>query len=113
VKTLQPLLSDAARSVLISTIRFYQLTLSPFFGPCCRYNPSCSHYGVEAIRRFGVLRGGWLTVLRILRCNPWGGAGEDPVPNHWHHANGIPTRQKSPTWITTVRRALTAERTRS
>lgn len=113
MKTFPPLLSEAARSTLIGAIRLYQLTLSPFFGPCCRYTPSCSHYGVEAIGRFGALRGGWLTILRILRCNPWGGTGEDPVPNHETPSKRAVTEQPSPARITMVRRTLTAERNRS
>jgi len=83
VRTFQICLSGTTRAVLLGAIRLYQLTLSPVFGPCCRYAPSCSHYGADAIRRFGVLRGGWLTFYRVLRCNPWGGAGNDPVPESW------------------------------
>ena len=83
VRRLRTFFSDAARLLLLAAIRLYQLILSPFFGPCCRYTPSCSHYGAEAIARFGAGRGGWLTLKRILRCNPWGGAGEDPVPHSW------------------------------
>lgn len=83
MRTFLPVLSDTARTVLLGAIRLYQLTLSPIFGPCCRYSPSCSHYGAEAVRRFGVLRGSWLAFHRVLRCNPWGGAGEDPVPQHF------------------------------
>lgn len=71
------------RFLLLGAIRLYQLSLSPIFGPCCRFSPSCSHYGADAIGRFGALRGGWLTLSRVLRCNPWGGAGDDPVPARW------------------------------
>jgi putative membrane protein insertion efficiency factor len=113
VKTFQPLLSEAARSILIGAIRLYQWTLSPFFGPCCRYTPSCSHYGAEAIRRFGALRGGWLTLRRILRCNPWSGAGDDPVPDHWGTSKRTFTDHQGETRTTVVRHALPAERTRS
>jgi len=49
-------------------------------GPSCRYTPTCSQYGIEAIKKYGPLKGGWLTVKRIARCNPWGGHGHDPVP---------------------------------
>ena len=61
-------------------IRLYQLTISPLLGPRCRFYPSCSHYALEALTRFGVLRGGWLTLKRIGRCHPWNPGGLDPVP---------------------------------
>lgn len=66
--------------MLIGFIRFYQQAVSPYFGAACRYTPTCSAYGVEAIHKHGPLKGGWLTVRRILSCNPWGGHGYDPVP---------------------------------
>ncbi len=65
---------------LILLIRIYQVTLSPFIGRNCRYTPTCSNYGIEAIQKYGVIKGGWLTIKRILSCNPWGGSGYDPVP---------------------------------
>lgn len=65
---------------LILLIRIYQVTLSPFIGKNCRYTPTCSNYGIEAIRKYGAIKGGWLTFKRILSCNPWGGSGYDPVP---------------------------------
>lgn len=49
-------------------------------GPSCRYTPTCSQYGLEAIKKYGPIKGGWLTLKRVLRCNPWGGHGHDPVP---------------------------------
>jgi uncharacterized protein len=61
-------------------IRTYQLTLGPFMGGHCRFHPTCSEYGLEAFRRHGPLRGLWLTGRRILRCHPFGGSGDDPVP---------------------------------
>ncbi|MDR2970891.1 MAG: membrane protein insertion efficiency factor YidD [Bacteroidales bacterium] len=61
-------------------IKLYQLTLSPFFGKQCRFIPTCSQYGIEAIQKHGAWKGGWFTIKRILRCNPWGGSGYDPVP---------------------------------
>ena len=66
--------------LLILLIRVYQVTLSPFIGRQCRYVPTCSNYGIEAIKKYGAIKGGWLTVKRILSCNPWGGSGYDPVP---------------------------------
>ncbi len=74
------------RHVLRFFIRIYQLTLSPMFGPRCRFYPSCSHYGMEAIDKHGALRGSWLTLKRIGRCHPFHEGGFDPVPcpKHLH-----------------------------
>ncbi len=66
--------------VLIQPIRFYQKFISPLTPPTCRFTPTCSHYAVEAIRKHGPFKGLALAVWRILRCNPWGGSGYDPVP---------------------------------
>ncbi len=68
------------RAVLIAVIRMYQWTVSPWLGPACRFEPSCSNYAVEAIRRHGVARGLWLATRRLLRCHPWHEGGWDPVP---------------------------------
>lgn len=67
-------------NLLILLIRIYQFTLSPFIGRNCRYTPTCSNYGIEAIRKYGALKGGWLTIKRVASCHPWGGSGYDPVP---------------------------------
>ena len=64
----------------IRLISAYQHVLSPYMPGACRYTPTCSHYGQEAIERYGLVRGGWLAVKRLLRCQPWGGSGYDPVP---------------------------------
>ena len=61
-------------------IRVYQRVISPLLPPACRFYPSCSAYGYEAIRQYGIARGGWLTVRRLARCQPFGGSGYDPVP---------------------------------
>ncbi|ASP16616.1 membrane protein insertion efficiency factor YidD [Neisseria sp. 23W00296] len=61
-------------------IRFYQYCISPLVPPRCRYTPTCSQYALEAVRRYGALKGGLLAVKRIARCHPWGGHGHDPVP---------------------------------
>lgn len=66
--------------LLIGIIRFYQLAISPYLPPSCRYTPSCSVYGIEALKKYGPIKGGWLTIKRIASCNPWGGSGYDPVP---------------------------------
>jgi hypothetical protein len=64
----------------IGLIKVYQLVISPLLGPSCRYTPTCSQYGLEAFQKYGPVKGLWLTVKRIARCNPWGGHGHDPVP---------------------------------
>lgn len=66
--------------IFLKLIRLYQLLISPMLGANCRYYPTCSQYGVEAIRKYGPFKGGWMTLKRIGRCNPWGGHGHDPVP---------------------------------
>jgi hypothetical protein len=68
------------RRVLIGIIRAYQLVLSPLMGRQCRFEPTCSCYAIEAIKRHGSVRGGWLGVKRICRCHPFSPGGYDPVP---------------------------------
>ena len=67
------------KRLALGLIRGYQRFVSPLLPPSCRYVPTCSEYGYEAIAKYGILKGGWLAVWRILRCNPWGGSGYDPV----------------------------------
>jgi uncharacterized protein len=66
--------------IFLLIIRFYQYVISPYFPASCRYTPSCSAYGAEALQKYGAYKGGWLTIKRIFSCNPWGGSGYDPVP---------------------------------
>ncbi|MDR6735111.1 MULTISPECIES: membrane protein insertion efficiency factor YidD [unclassified Sphingobacterium] len=66
--------------IFLIIIRFYQVFISPFLGASCRYTPTCSQYGKEAIIKYGPFKGGWMALKRIARCNPWGGHGHDPVP---------------------------------
>ncbi len=66
--------------IALLLIRAYQRWVSPLTPPSCIYTPTCSQYGYEAIRRYGVLRGGWLAAKRILRCHPWAQGRHDPVP---------------------------------
>ncbi|MDF7671327.1 membrane protein insertion efficiency factor YidD [Orbaceae bacterium ESL0721] len=64
----------------IFLIRIYQRFISPLLGPHCRFTPTCSQYAIIALRRFGLIKGGWLTVKRVLKCHPLHEGGEDPVP---------------------------------
>ncbi len=68
------------KKLLLALIRFYQKHVSPHTPPACKYYPTCSHYGYEAIERFGVIKGTGLAIWRILRCNPFSKGGYDPVP---------------------------------
>jgi hypothetical protein len=66
--------------LFILLLRFYKAVISPHLPVACRYTPTCSIYALGAMRRFGAFKGSWLTAGRLLRCQPWGGFGEDPVP---------------------------------
>lgn len=66
--------------LFIGLIKVYQYTISPMLGASCRYQPTCSQYGIEALKKHGPFKGGYLTLKRIASCNPWGGHGHDPVP---------------------------------
>lgn len=68
------------QTLLVALVRFYQGAISPFLPNACRYTPTCSQYMIEAVRKHGVWKGGWLGLRRIGRCHPWGGHGYDPVP---------------------------------
>lgn len=72
--------SRAAVAVLSVPIRLYRRYISPMKPPCCRFTPSCSAYALEALREWGAIRGSLLALRRVIRCNPFGGFGEDPVP---------------------------------
>ena len=79
---------NVLKLALGATIKSYQFCVSPFLGPSCRYLPSCSDYALEAIELYGVGRGSWLAVRRILRCQPFGASGYDPVPSNCRHVRG-------------------------
>jgi len=64
----------------IVLVRFYQVAISPYTPASCRYNPTCSHYTVEALKKHGLFYGGWLSIKRIFSCHPWSDGGYDPVP---------------------------------
>ncbi|MGZ3903328.1 MAG: membrane protein insertion efficiency factor YidD [Bacteroidia bacterium] len=67
------------KKIAILFVRFYQGAISPYMMPSCRFTPSCSQYTIEAINKYGALKGSWIGFKRICRCHPWGGSGYDPV----------------------------------
>ena len=74
------IISQLIRGVMTALIRFYQVVISPHIGNCCRFEPSCSQYVIEALQIHGVIKGSWLGFKRIMRCRPFGPSGYDPVP---------------------------------
>lgn len=68
------------KRLVLALIRFYQRYISPGLPPSCRFYPTCSHYTYQAVERYGVVKGGWLGIKRIVRCQPWNPGGYDPVP---------------------------------
>ena len=80
ISQMSGVLSRLGVGAAVGLVRAYQILISPWLGRPCRHAPSCSAYAIEALRRFGVLRGGWLTAKRLARCHPWGTSGYDPVP---------------------------------
>lgn len=68
------------QSIFIRLIKTYQYVISPLLAPTCRFTPSCSQYAIEVIVKHGVIRGTWLSIKRVLRCNPWHPGGYDPAP---------------------------------
>ena len=79
-----------AATLAAKIVRGYQLLVSPVLGPRCRFHPTCSEYTREALGRFGLLRGGWLSIRRIVRCQPFCEGGYDPVPKRFSWAAGNP-----------------------
>lgn len=71
---------EIPKNLLLLVIRFYRKFISPLSPPSCRFTPSCSHYGQEAVEKYGFLKGGWLAIKRIGRCHPFNPGGYDPVP---------------------------------
>ncbi len=73
-------MKKAIRKIFIFPVRIYQLVISPLLPPACRHTPTCSTYMIQAIEEWGAIKGLWLGIKRIGRCNPWGTSGYDPVP---------------------------------
>ncbi len=80
IKRLLQILNEILQFVFLAFIKVYQLFISPLLGSNCRYTPTCSQYGKEAILKYGPFKGLWLTIKRLSSCHPWGGHGHDPVP---------------------------------
>ena len=80
MKAIINFLKSVIGTLFIVLIKIYQNLISPILPNACRYTPTCSQYGIEAIKKYGAFKGGWLTLKRIASCNPWGGHGHDPVP---------------------------------
>ena len=73
-------LTNWPRRMVVTILRVYQLVVSPWLGPACRFEPTCSRYALEAVLSRGAIRGSWLAARRVCRCHPLGGSGYDPVP---------------------------------
>jgi putative membrane protein insertion efficiency factor len=80
MRTIANALKAIIGAFFVLLIKLYQYLISPLTGASCRYTPTCSQYGLEAVKKYGPFKGGWLTLKRIASCNPWGGHGHDPVP---------------------------------
>lgn len=88
--------SMGARWTGIALVWAYRLFLAPLFPATCRYRPSCSAYAIEAITRFGLVKGSWLAGRRLLRCHPWGDCGDDPVPAAFSFRDALRPRREWP-----------------
>ncbi len=82
-------MSNIAKFVTLQLLRAYKWAISPLLPPACRYLPTCSEYATEAVERYGALRGGWMALLRILRCHPFARSGYDPVVKHATHCGKL------------------------
>ncbi|MDB9762322.1 membrane protein insertion efficiency factor YidD [Alphaproteobacteria bacterium] len=69
------------KTIFVNIIKLYQYTISPLLGPHCRFNPTCSNYAIESIKKHNILKALFIIIKRISRCHPWGKSGDDPVPD--------------------------------
>ena len=76
------------RNISVLVLRLYRAVISPLYGDVCRYYPSCSSYALQAVQRYGVVRGSWMGIRRIARCHPWALGGVDDVPQRPESKNG-------------------------
>ena len=67
------------KQIGIFLVKIYQKIIPTYYRACCRYHPSCSEYAIAALNKYGLIKGGWIAIKRILRCNPWGSSGHDPL----------------------------------
>jgi len=74
------LLKSIIYNIVLLPVFFYRAVISPLKPSTCRYTPTCSKYAIDAVRKYGIFKGGYLALRRLLRCHPWGGSGYDPVP---------------------------------
>ena len=81
---------NPVKAIVRVLIRGYQVAISPVLPKSCRFYPTCSSYSLEAVERFGVIRGGWLAIKRIIRCHPWTDSDYDPVPETWSGDKKVP-----------------------
>ncbi len=79
-KGLKSIFQKVFLKMALGLVYFYRYAISPLTPPSCRFTPTCSEYALEALTKYGLFKGGWLSIKRILRCHPWGGRGYDPVP---------------------------------
>jgi uncharacterized protein len=103
--------SLAARGAIF-LIELYRHTVSPMRMPTCRFSPSCSQYAVEALTEYGLIRGGWLAVVRLLKCGPWHQGGWDPIPERrgTSHAHGEDAQAADDLWDTPALRGKSKTR---
>jgi uncharacterized protein len=97
------ILGEFAKFVTLQILRAYKWAISPMFGPACRYVPTCSEYAMEAVDRYGTLRGGWMALGRLLRCHPFARGGYDPVVRSSSSVGAEQFAEKHVSWSMTRR----------